>query len=114
MCVFGMLAANDVIVDLTQLLGNRAHLAGSDISEIHSGDGSDLSRGAGQKQLISQENLGVSIARNRGIQAASGQWIAFLDADDKWRPGHLDRLERGINDHPEAGLIHAQAMVIDE
>lgn len=40
-------------------------------------------------KYIFQENKGLSAARNTGIRAGSGQWIAFLDADDVWHPSKL-------------------------
>lgn len=37
------------------------------------------------------ENSGAAIARNRGIEAAKGRFIAFLDSDDKWLPNKLEK-----------------------
>jgi glycosyltransferase involved in cell wall biosynthesis len=54
--------------------------------------------------LIRQENRGRSAARNRGIAAARGSLVAFLDADDEMGPGHLEALLRLRRQFPQAGL----------
>ena len=56
-------------------------------------------------RLIVQENAGVSAARNRGIQEASQDFIAFLDADDQWLPVFLETVVGLHERHPDAGIF---------
>lgn len=50
---------------------------------------SEIARSYAQISYIRQPNGGVAAARNRGIQATSGEYLAFLDSDDVWLPGKL-------------------------
>lgn len=43
-------------------------------------------------RIISQENSGVSIARNVGIENSTGDYITFLDSDDRYAPGYISRM----------------------
>lgn len=63
-------------------------------------------------QLIHQENAGVSMARNNGVLAASGDYICFLDADDWWAPSFLERMDRLIHEYPDAGIYGTNYYVV--
>jgi len=51
-----------------------------------------------------QPHQGASAAYNRGIRESRGEFLAFLDIDDLWDPGHLSRLHAALLAHPEAGI----------
>ena len=63
-----------------------------------------------------QENAGPASARNRGIDLAGGDFISFLDADDRWHPEKIERQMRVLESDPAAGICitYLQNFWVDE
>jgi len=52
-------------------------------------------------RYIYQAHAGASVARNTGIEAATSEWIAFLDADDEWLPEYLHKQIELLKNNPD-------------
>lgn len=65
-------------------------------------------------RLISQGNGGVAVARNKGLEVAQGQYIAFLDADDVWHPQALEHMCSALDANPCYDLCWADFERFDD
>ena len=63
-------------------------------------------------RYIRQRNQGVSRARNRGIQTAVNDWIAFLDSDDYWHKDKLRLQLEALDANPEYRAAHTDEVWI--
>ena len=64
-------------------------------------------------QTIFQRNQGVSAARNNGVKASRGEFIAFLDADDSWLPSKIEKQVQCLKWDMSIGLVHVGVVEID-
>ena len=62
--------------------------------------------------ILDQKNQGVSTARNNGVKVANYDFIAFLDADDWWKPTYLDEMMAFIQQFPEAGIYGSSYYIV--
>lgn len=65
-------------------------------------------------QVINQLNQGLSAARNAGIKNATGDYLAFLDADDYWLPEKLQSQMAFMQANPHIGFCSTQSMLVNE
>jgi glycosyltransferase involved in cell wall biosynthesis len=62
-------------------------------------------------QYIRQSNSGPGGARNTGLAAARGEFIAFLDGDDQWLPDYLASQVKFLREHPDVDVVYADAEI---
>ncbi len=65
-------------------------------------------------KIFDYPNGGVPVARNHGLSHATGDLIAFLDADDLWTPDKLELQFAALQQHPEAGVAYSWVYSMDE
>lgn len=65
-------------------------------------------------RYIYQENKGTAAARNTGIKAAKGKYIAFLDQDDLWLPQKLAEQVKILDKKPKVGLVFCGSFLLNE
>jgi glycosyltransferase involved in cell wall biosynthesis len=77
-------------------------------------DGSAAVAQAYPVRYLNRRNGGVAAARNEGVTAATGEFLAFLDQDDLWLQGKLERQVSYLLEHPEVGFVHTSIEVLFE
>lgn len=70
-----------------------------------------VSRYGDAVQLIRQENKGITGARNTGLHASKGQWIALQDSDDHWEPEKLEQQVSDIEEHPGLNVYFVETIL---
>lgn len=91
-------------------------LAPGEILVVDDGSTDDSRRvgeGLAGVSYVYQDNQGPSAARNRGLTAARGEFVAFLDSDDTWDADFLSTLVGFLGEHPDTGFVFANWRGID-
>lgn len=65
-------------------------------------------------RVVRQPRGGVAAARNRGLREAAGDFVLFLDADDRLTAGALEKLRAALTSQPDAAFAYGRYRLIDQ
>lgn len=99
---------------LTQTYENVEVLIVDDGSTDNTRDTIVASLNDSRARYLFQENKGQAAAKNHGVRASRGDYIAFLDADDLWAPDKLDLQIRLFSRAGSVGVVYSRVSYIDE
>jgi glycosyltransferase involved in cell wall biosynthesis len=77
------------------------------------GTRAELAKFGDRIRVIDQQNRGVSVARNAGIKAAAGEYIALLDGDDEWTEDKLAKTVPVLDENPACVAVSSNAIGVD-
>jgi glycosyltransferase involved in cell wall biosynthesis len=104
-CVRSVIAQREAGVDLEYIVMDGGSNDGS-LELLRSfGDAIDL--------IISEPDQGPADAINKGFALATGDVVAWLNADDRYTAGALQRVQQGFADHPEAAFVFGHCPIVD-
>lgn len=63
-------------------------------------------------RVVHQDNIGISAARNKGLDLATGEHVCFCDSDDWYHPQYLEILCDALNNHPKATFALAHRKIV--
>lgn len=78
------------------------------------GTGEILRRYADRVRVVVEPDTGQANAINKGLRAATGDVVAWVNSDDLLLPGTLDRVSRAFRERPELRWLHGRCEIVDE
>lgn len=94
-----------------QTLRELEILVVDDASDVPAATALERLRDPRLRCLRMPRNVGQAAARNHGARSAKGTWLAFLDDDDEWLPGHLGSLLEHSRRHPSARVLYRPYLI---
>lgn len=107
---------NEYLTDAINSVLNQT-LTDFEIVVIDDGSQVDVGRLIPQDSRVTysrQAHNGVAISRNLGFSLTTGEFVAFLDADDLWQPSKLDRQVTLLRENPQMGFCYTNVLTLDE